>query len=251
MVNTGMALTEKQERYCQLSAIGTYADAYREAYSPSANYDWRPDVSALNKNPRIAHRILEIQYGTPKPIANAREFLLNWHFLRFVYDPAELTAWAFEACRHCYGEGNGYQWRPSEYAKALAEAERDSMPIPDLAGGFGFNATLPPVKECVECDGRGRGRANFADTGSLSPSARAAFEGVKQTKDGLEIRMADKQKAAESFGKLCGLDVVQIKTLVEDVPDAVELRALRADPDGAIRLYTALVAGGSARALLN
>lgn len=246
-----MALTEKQERYCQLAAVGTFVEAYRTAYQPSSGYNIFPDVDRMNRNPIIARRILDIQSATAKPVENAREFLLNWHFARFTYDPAELTRWAFGACRHCYGEGGGYQWRPSEYAKALAEAERDDMPLPDLAGGFGYNATLPPVDACVECDGRGRGRTDFADTRTLSPSARAAFEGVKQTKDGLEIRMADKQKAAESFGKLCGLDVVLVRALVEAVPDAQELRLLRADPDGAARLYAGLIAGGSARALLN
>ncbi len=182
----------------------------------------------------------EIQSEAAAPLAVARDYLLRWWFYRMIYDPAEITRWAVGCCRHCHGDGFGYQWREQEYFTALDEAELIKAPLPDIAGGFGFNSTKPPVAECTSCDGRGVGRTNIADTSSLSPQGRAAFEGIKQTKDGIEIRMADKHKAAEQFAKLSGFDVVQIRHLT-DVPDNATLAMLATDPVAAAAAYKRLM----------
>lgn len=182
----------------------------------------------------------EIQSEAAKPLAVARDYLLKWWFYRMIYDPAEITRWAIGACRHCHGDDFGYQWREHEFFKALEDAELVKAPLPDIAGGFGYNSTRPPVAECPNCDGRGVGRTNIADTGELSPQARAAFEGIKQTKDGIEIRMADKNKAAEQFAKLSGFDVVQIRHLT-DVPDNDQLAILATDAVAAAAAYKRLM----------
>ena len=244
-----MGLTAKQELFCQLAASGSYADAYRTAYDVQHDRFFYNDIDKLIKLPQITRRICDIQAAAAKPVANAREFLIEWHWLRMTYDPAELSRWLRGACRHCHGEGGAYQWRIHEFQRELATAERDSLPLPDIAGGFGYNATVAPRPDCDNCDGKGLGRTDFSDTRELTAAARAAFEGVKQTKDGVEIRMADKQKAAESFAKLCGLDVVQVRSLVEQIPDAEELARLRADPDAAARMYARVIAGGSGRTI--
>lgn len=242
-----MGLTVKQEAFCQLAAFGSYADAYRAVYEPSPGYSYRQDINQLTKRPDISRRILEIQLEAPNPVKDAMAFLINFHFLRMTYDAAEISRWVKGACRHCYGDGGGYQWRLHEYLEAMRQAELASGPLPDIAGGFGYNGTREANPTCENCDGKGKGSSDFADTADLSASARAAFEGIKQTKDGIEIRMADKQKAAESYGKLCGLDVVQIRNLVEPIPDAAELARLEADPEAGLRLYAALVNGASGR----
>jgi phage terminase small subunit len=246
-----MALTDKQERFCQLASVGSYADAYRGAYDPAPGYNHSEAARVLRKNPEIQRRIIELTAAASLPIANAREFLLSWWLYRMTYDPAEISRWAVGACRHCYGDGHGYQWRLHEFMEAVKLAELADNPMPDIAGGFGYNSTLPPVAGCSECDGKGKGRADFADTGDLSPSARAGFEGVKQTKDGLEIRMADKHKAAEQFGKLSGLDVIQVRRIAEEIPDAAELAALALDPEAALNVYKSITGGGSGRKALN
>lgn len=197
-------------------------------------------IYALNGRPEIIVRMAEIQQEAAKPLAAAREWLLRWWFYRMIYDPAEITRWAIGACRHCHGDGFGYQWREHEYFKAIEEAELAKMPLPDIGGGFGYNSTRPPVPDCPNCDGRGLGRTNIADTSQLSPQARAAFEGIKQTKDGIEIRMADKNRAAEQFAKLSGFDVVQIRHLT-DVPDTAELAMLATDPIAASAAYKRLM----------
>jgi hypothetical protein len=225
-----LGLTEKQERYCQLAAFGSYADAYRQAYDCKPGAVISPAISALNRDARIALRIQQLQAEAAKPLAVDREWLLRWWFYRMTYDPAEITNWAVGCCRYCHGEGHGYQWRPAEFMRAMNDAEQAKLPLPDIGGGFGFDSRRPPAHDCPECDGRGIGRENFTDTSELSDRARAAFDGIKRTKDGIEILMADKTKAAEQFGKLSGFDVVQVKLLADDIPDAERLAELARDP---------------------
>ena len=67
--------------------------------------------------------------------------------------------------------------------------------------------------------------------------ARAAFEGVKETRTGIEIKMADKDKAAENFAKLSGFDVVQVRMLADKLPEEEELAALSRDPMAAAAAY--------------
>lgn len=234
-------LTPKQERYCQLAAFGSYQEAFREAYDVKPNAVISPDIAKLNRDPRIIQRIAEIQAQSAAPLGVDREWLLRWWYARMTYDPAELTSWAVGACRHCHGEGFGYQWRPAEFMRALADAEAAKQPLPDIGGGFGFDSRRPPHPDCPECDGKGVGRDNFADTSSLSWVARAAFDGVKRTKEGVEILMADKAVAAREFGKLSGFDVVQVKLLADDMPDAATLAELAKDPKSIAAAYERLI----------
>jgi len=225
-----LPLTEKQELYCQLAATNSYAFAYREAYNTKPGAIIGPDIVRLNRDPRISLRIQHFQAEAAKPLGVDREWLLRWWFYRMTYDPAEICNWAVGCCRHCHGAGHEYHWRPSEYLRALNEAEQLNAPLPDMGGGVDFDSRRPPVASCPECDGRGVGRENLADTSELSDKARAAFDGIKRTKDGVEIMMADKTKAAEQFGKLSGFDIVQVRFLAGDIPDAERLAELARDP---------------------
>lgn len=231
-------LTEKQERYCQLAAVTSYADAYRQVYNPSPTYNYHVDVWALNKLPKIARRIRELMAADNSSVGVTREWLLRWWFYRMIYDPAEITAWAIGCCRFCHGDGHEYQWRPHEYMKALEEAESTpGAPIPDIAGGLDFDATKPPHDACPGCHGKGIGRTDIADTSKLSPMARAAFEGIKETRNGIEIKMADKDKAAENFAKLSGFDVVQVKVMADQLPEDDALDGLARNPVAAAAAY--------------
>lgn len=231
-------LTEKEEAYCQLAAVTSYAEAYRTVFQPNGNYNISPDILKLNRRPRVALRIMQIQGETAKSLDVSREWLLRWWFYRMIYDPAEITAWAIGACRYCHGDGHLYQWREHEYMRALEEAEQTKgAPLPDIGGGFGYDATRPPVDDCPNCHGRGIGRTDIADTSKLSPMARAAFEGIKETRNGIEIKMADKDKAAENFAKLSGFDVVQVRMLADKLPEEAELATLARDPMAAAAAY--------------
>jgi phage terminase small subunit len=237
------ALSAKEERYCQLAAVTSYAEAYREAYNPNPSRPYHKDIWALNGKEKIAGRIREIQDANNATIGATREWLLRWWYYRMIYDPAEITAWAIGACRHCYGDDHEYQWRAHEYMRELSKAEAlvarrvKDVELPDIAGGFGYDATKPPADDCPHCHGKGVGRADIADTSKLTPMARAAFEGIKETAQGIEIKMADKGKAAEQFAKLSGFDVAQVRIMGEKIPDEEGLAALAKDPIAAAAAY--------------
>lgn len=230
-------LTLKQEAFCRLAAVTSYAEAFRQAYNPPDTYNWRNDVWKLTKNPKIIRAIRRYQDEAFGKLDITRDWLLKWWLYRMIYDPAEITNWAVGACRFCYGDGHQYQWRAHEYWSALSKAEQSGDPLPDIGGGFGFDSTLRPVEDCPGCHGRGIGRTDISDTSALSPMARAAFEGIKETKNGIEIKMADKDKAAENFAKLSGFDVQQVRIMADNLPDADVLAAMRNDPLAASAAY--------------
>lgn len=239
-------LTDQMELYCQLVMTGSYADAYRQAYNPSPGYDIGADIWRLNRHPAVAHRILALQNHASKKLSVSREWLLEWWFSRMIYNPAEITAWAIGACRYCHGEDHNYHWREGEYFEAITKAEITKSALPDYGGGFGFNARKPPHPDCPNCDGKGIGRSDFSDTRELSAAARAGFEGVKETRNGIEIKMADKAHAAEQFAKLSGWDIVQVRHLTEDVPSDESLAKIANDPIALANLYKRLMGGGGA-----
>lgn len=235
-------LTYKQEAYCQHAAVTSYSEAYKTVYQPKSGYNFHEDIRRLNRLPHIARRIREIMAETNEAIGVTREWLLRWWFYRMIYDPAELTAWAVGACHYCYGEGHQYQWRIHEYLEAIREAEQTkNAPVPDVGGGFGYDATRPPVDDCPHCHGKGIGRAHIADTSTLSPMARAAFDGIKETRQGIEIKMADKDVAAANFAKLSGFDIQQVRIMGEKLPEEETLAAMATDPLAAAAAYKRMV----------
>ena len=224
-------LTTRQRQYAELvTSGGSQADAYRAAYSAEGWSTLRiaSECGKLNNHPLISRYIQHLRNEAASKFSINRDYMVRWHWLRMTYDPSELTRLVKGACRFCHGDGNGYQWREREYLRALAEAERLNQPLPDIAGGFGYRHTAPPSPSCPECDGVGRTHTWFADTSELSEAAQAAFEGVKETRNGIEVMMADKGKAAEALAKMLGLDAAEVKVLAA-FPTAEEIAAMGLD----------------------
>lgn len=130
-------------------------------------------------------------------------------------NPGELTWTEIECCRHCYGVNHLYQWTQVEFQIALQAAqshicskrcERGCVNrMPDGAGGFDFNPRRVPVEDCPVCNGRGYERVRICDTRHLKGSARRLYAGVKQTKDGIEIKMRDQDGALSNISKYFGM----------------------------------------------
>lgn len=125
-------------------------------------------------------------------------------------DVDELVGLRVGACRHCYGLDHKYQWTPAEfdaaltgYSNAVTRGDKNAE-VPDVAGGLDYNATLPPVDTCPECWGEGAQRTVATDTSKLSPTAKLLYGGVKKTKFGIEIVVADKTKALENVSRMLG-----------------------------------------------
>jgi phage terminase small subunit len=110
------------------------------------------------------------------------------------------------ACRYCYGIGHAFQWRSRrEFDEACAEAKLIEKPEPTCDGGFDYDQTLSPHAKCPECCGEGVGRVLATDTAKLTGSALLLFDGVKATKDSLEIKLRDRDKAMENIARHLGV----------------------------------------------
>ena len=127
-------------------------------------------------------------------------------------DARELVGYHVGCCRHCFGIGFGYQRTKAEatkaveeYKVALAEGRGNKVTAPDLSGGDGFDPRKDANPECPNCLGNGHGRTVVRDTRFLSPAARALYAGVKETKDGFEVKMHSKVDALEKCFKHLGL----------------------------------------------
>lgn len=131
-------------------------------------------------------------------------------------DPSEIVQMRRVCCRYCHGENGGYQRtqreRDAAYLewKRIPEANRGEF---DEMGGVGFNATREPNPECFECFGEGVEHLHIADTRDLSPGGRALLAGIKQTKEGLEVKFHSKEKALENLAKHLGMlkDQIEVK----------------------------------------
>lgn len=183
---------------------------------------------------------------------------VGWLLQRFLdiatADPRELIGLKVGCCRYCHGDGHGYQWREREYLEACDEAERQmrlappslraEIRYPELAGGFGYNATRQPHPDCPQCHGEGVERFVPRDTDHLSDQALLLFGGVKvKPNGGYEIIIADRQKALENVGRVMGAftDGVRHSGAIGALVAVDDLR--NADPVAAAKAYREMIAG--------
>lgn len=186
---------------------------------PSVAYAWAragdgtepTDADAVGatrwiSNANIADRIKELREQAAEKaewtIADALK-----EYLQIATAPVnELQSTRTGACRYCHGEDHLFQWKEREFLEACqrAEAADPPAPLPDIAGGFGYRFTAPPDPSCPECEGEGKTRVVIHDTTKLSPQALMIYEGVKKTKDGIEIKIADRRGARDAAAKIIG-----------------------------------------------
>ena len=126
-------------------------------------------------------------------------------------DPNDLVEHRVDCCRFCYGTKHQYQFTPQEFeryreqhALNVSEAKAAGQPEPDFdpKGGAGFNPNNEPEPDCPECFGRGNSITVIKDTRFLSPASLRLYAGIKETKDGIEVKMHDQGKARETLAKI-------------------------------------------------
>lgn len=203
-------ITPKQQRFVEeyLVDLNATQAAIRAGYSPKTAGSQAFD---LLKKPEIQHavddrrkKLAETTKITPESV------LQRWWDLANA-DPNELVQYRRECCRHCHGENHEYQWideaeHERAVATALANAKDGKQPVlPGTEGGFGFNEGRDPHPECPKCNGDGYGRVFAQDTRRLKGAAKMLYDGVKQTKEGLEIKMLDRSKALENVARHLGM----------------------------------------------
>lgn len=134
-------------------------------------------------------------------------------------DPRDLIEYRRGACRHCHGHNFRYQRTVGELERDVAEYKKqnkrdarvglvDLDPMAaffDYAGGVGFNPNKDPNPECPECFGRGEGYTYAKDLRKVPSAAARLFAGVKETKDGFEIKTRSQDKALELAMRAAGM----------------------------------------------
>lgn len=231
--------------------------AYQRVYNVS--YDVANAASArLMANPRVQAEIARREEMLRTDLELTAADVLREIFLVASADPRELTEYHVGACRHCHGDGHKYQRTPAEYERdvaahiAMRKHDKDRGPDPfalefDVQGGIGFNPYRDPAPDCPECFGKGVGYERFKDTRTLSPAAARLYEGVKRTKDGLEIKIRNREKSLDLAAQHLGLSRKTVELTGKGggpVQTAgVSITATTTDPIEAANLYQNLIGG--------
>lgn len=156
-------------------------------------------------------------------------------------DPRELTQYVYVPCRYCYGVDHQYQYTDGEMRAARQEhmitqlklRTEDRVEFDEL-GGPGYTRNRYPMRgpdwfervartyaaierpvpeglaanadhSCPECWGDGVGCVWISDTRHLSPAAARLFNGVRVTRDAVEVKVLDRFDAMEKFEQLTGM----------------------------------------------
>lgn len=246
-------LTEKQIAFVEhYASYRNATQAYDHAYDArGGSYETRRvEGQRLLHTPAVSAAIKARSAIATQESGLGVAWLLE-RFLRIANaDPRELIGLKVGCCRRCYGEGHEFQWREHEYVEEMKKTDLANevrpkfsreIPYPDPAGGFGFNATLPPLPECPHCHGEGIERFVPRDTDKLSDDALLLYGGVKVKKDGYEIIMADRSKAAELAGRIMGAfnDKLQVSGAIGAMVAVADLR--KVDPAEASKAYRDMI----------
>ena len=128
-------------------------------------------------------------------------------------DTRELVGYWVGSCRYCWGQGHRFQRtdgeldhdRDAHEEKQDANADGKATRAFNEKGGGEFQAGRKPNPDCPSCAGAGQGRAVINDTRTLSAAARALYAGVKEGKDGVEVKIHDKLTAGDKLFRHMGL----------------------------------------------
>ncbi len=210
----------------------------------------------IMRRPDVSEEIARRQALLRQKNALQADDILQELFLVASADPRDLIEYYRGACRHCHGVDFKYQRTPAEFNRELKAYLSDNAllakkgkvtPDPlglafDTQGGIGFTPRKRPEMDCPECFGEGVGYTYVKDTRTLSRAAARLYCGVKQTRDGIEIKMRSPDKALELAGQHLGL----FKTGLQiSGPDGgaikMETTSLPVDPIQAAKIYQDLI----------
>lgn len=231
-------------------------EAYRSAYGQgrSSNNTIAKAAYDLMRIPHVQAAINAGMEAQRQAAIAGLEYTVKDALVRLIEtasaDPNELIGLRVGCCRYCHGEGHRYQWRDREYLEAVTRVEQqqakqkagdDAIPLPDPAGGFGYDHTLAPHDECPECRGEGVERIVARDTTKLSRGARMLYRGVKQTRNGIEVVLADQDKALQDAIRILGGFNDQVSVSLRGVIAAAPATSV----EEAVSVYDDLIKAGA------
>lgn len=258
------ALTTKQEVFCQtLVETGNRGFAYRRAYNVGVATKPRTvwvNASRMAALPHIQRRVRELLDNAAANATVSKQRLIQFLWDRIMADRRDVVNHVRRCCRRCYGTNHQHQWKDEiEFAMALAQVmdANGGLPfdsplrkeLPTDEGGFGFDPHREPEPTCdsPDCMGDGFGKTVIADTTQLSGAAALIYEGVKETNQGIEVKLADRNADMTQLSKLLGWSIEKVDSTVRNATGGKELPADMYDipstaaPEEASKRYLALV----------
>jgi phage terminase small subunit len=186
--------------------------AIRAGYSPR-----RAEVTAaeLLANRKVSEAVADGQKKRADEVGITARAVLSdlWTIARA--DPRQIVEFRRQCCRYCWGKDNRYQRTASEMERdhqdfdkrntELIEAGKPGLGAFDEKGGIGFSPKKDPNENCPECFGDGVGETFVHDTRKLSPAAARLFAGIKQTREGIDVKMLSQDDALVNVGRHMGL----------------------------------------------
>lgn len=211
-------LNQNQELFVEHLLASETLDA-KAAYL--AVYKCKPNAAAVGgckllQDPRVKARLAARKAERMEQLGLTQGEILRELRAIATADPRDLIEYRRGACRYCYGAGFQFHRTPAEYRRDLAQyqaaqatkpaGERDELGLKfDPQGGVGFNPTKAPNPDCPECFGQGEGYAYPKDSREVPAAAARLYAGVKETKDGLEIKTRSPDKALELMMRHAGM----------------------------------------------
>lgn len=198
-------LTPRQERFIEeyLVDLNAKQAAIRAGYSPNGA---EVTASKLLTLAKVQAAVAEGRKALSARTEINQELVLKRWLQIATANPNDLIQFRRVCCRHCFGQGHEYQWvDEAEYERAIHNATINDLEPPEDTGGYGFDPTIRPHPKCPKCHGEGHGEVHANDTRDLTGGALALYAGVKQTKEGFEIKMHDQAKALENIARHLGM----------------------------------------------
>jgi phage terminase small subunit len=256
-------LTPQQELYCvTLVENGNRGFAYRRAYNVGVATKpgtiWT-ECKRLENNPAVVRRLNELRDAAAALSTVSKQRLIQFLWDRIMADRRDVVNHVRRCCRRCYGEGHQYQWKDEmEFALSLAAVIDFNGPLPGDSplrkelptdeGGYGFDPHREPEPTCdsPDCMGDGFGKTVISDTTQLSGSAALIYEGVKETAQGIEVKLADRNADMAQLAKLLGWSIEKVDQTVKtqggrELPADMYDIPSTASPEEASKRYLALV----------
>lgn len=203
----------------------------------------------LLKNPQVLEAVEDRKKVLLAKFEATAEFVLREWMDIATADPRELAHTRVGCCRYCWGIKHKREWMEHEYATALNDALLNNFLPPAFEGGLGYSPTREPNDGCPKCKGEGIARTVITDSRKLSPKAAKLFAGVKQTKDGIEIKMRDQDKARDNLSRYLGM-LIERKELSGPGGGPIALSATARPQDMTDDQLSALISAGSSPPLL-
>ena len=196
-------LSEKQGIFAENVAAGKkLVEAYRIAGYEGEGHTAHSNASRMLRNARVFRAVSFLRDKRQQRLSITEDEIIHQLSAIASANPNELVQYRRVNCRHCWGERHLYQWRDiEEFDKAAEKASNDGKEEPEY-GGLGFVESGFPNEDCPKCNGEGETQLFVADTTQLEGEARWLYAGIKQTQNGLEVRMANQEAARRDLLKI-------------------------------------------------